>query len=374
MSRILTSILLLLALLSPLQALTITTLDVSIPTTTSSIAIGTAQVEWLLTLDVNTGSGAIQPRTVYLTAPVAWTFSYTSGGTQYPVNATSLMRIDLAAASTTFFVTGASSSTLSLYATPIGSQTSGGVVTGTTIDASVIGGSSPAAGTFTAVTANTGSVKAADGLTLGTDVAGGTTNIPGLLKLWSNGDNAFFSSFVTPTQTASAAYTLPTAPATVAGQVLTDAAANGVLSWATSYALTALVVPTVAGTSAGNYTTLISTETQAIADACQIDSNGKAHLAKADTIGHAGAIVLANHAVTGSASNTYLLPGGMLKLSSSPSWTIGGLVYLTITGTTGNTLTQTPPAASTNIVQILGVALAADVLLFQPSLVQITVL
>lgn len=256
MSRILTSILLLLALLSPLQALTITTLDVSIPTTTSSIAIGTAQVEWLLTLDVNTGSGAIQPRTVYLTAPVAWTFSYTSGGTQYPVNATSLMRIDLAAASTTFFVTGASSSTLSLYATPIGSQTSGGVVTGTTIDASVIGGSSPAAGTFTAVTANTGSVKAADGLTLGTDVAGGTTNIPGYLKMWSNGDNAFFSSFVTPTQTASAAYTLPTAPATVAGSMLVDAAANGMLSWTasptvanlTDSALTPTYVP-VAGTA-----------------------------------------------------------------------------------------------------------------------------
>jgi hypothetical protein len=596
MSRILTSILLLLALLSPLQALTITTLDVSIPTTTSSIAIGTAQVEWLLTLDVNTGSGAIQPRTVYLTAPVAWTFSYTSGGTQYPVNATSLMRIDLAAASTTFFVTGASSSTLSLYATPIGSQTSGGVVTGTTIDASVIGGSSPAAGTFTAVTANTGSVKAADGLTLGTDVAGGTTNIPGYLKLWSNGDNAFFSSFVTPTQTASAAYTLPTAPATVAGQVLTDAAANGVLSWATpsgggitgsltatripvasgastlvdyatfttngttltintiaigkgnnaragnmafgtsalatnttgtynkafgegalqlnttgsyngamgqcalqhntiggaNYAigdvalqsntegcrnnahgdacmtvntlgtdndaygdtalgtnilgshnaafggnagyavsdgnyctymgwgttgpngvaitnstaigngatLTAdnqvmlgntsvtnvtttgtistpginLTVPSGAGTYSGTITTLTSTETQALGDAVQIDSAGKCHLAKADSLAHASAVFICVSAPSGSASATYAMPGSIIKLAASASWTAGNVIYLSVTGTTTNTLTKTAPSTSTNIVQILGVALANDTLLFQPSLVQVTVL
>ena len=85
MSRILTSILLLLALLSPLQALTITTLDVSIPTVTSSISIGTAQVEWNFTLDVNPGNGSILPRTLYLTAPVAWTFSYTALGTQFPV-------------------------------------------------------------------------------------------------------------------------------------------------------------------------------------------------------------------------------------------------------------------------------------------------
>ena len=93
-------------------------------------------------------------------------------------------------------------------------------------------------------------------LTLGVDKPGGTANIAGAVKLWSAGDNAFFSSFVTPTQTASAAYTLPTAPATVAGSMLVDAAANGMLSWTasptvanlTDSALTPTYVP-VAGTA-----------------------------------------------------------------------------------------------------------------------------
>jgi hypothetical protein len=126
-----------------------------------------------------------------------------------------------------------------------------------------------------------------------------------------------------------------------------------------------------AGTTTGPTITLTSTETQAIGDAVQIDSSGHAHLGKADTIGHASAVLLAAAAVSGSAASTYLLPGGTLKLASSPSWTAGGLVYLTITGTTGNTLSQTPPSATNNSIQVLGVALAADTILFMPSLVQV---
>lgn len=127
-----------------------------------------------------------------------------------------------------------------------------------------------------------------------------------------------------------------------------------------------------AGTYKGNILTLTSTETQAIGDAVQIDSSGQAHLAKADTLAHASGVLLAAAAVSGSASNTYLLPGGTLKLSSSPSWTVGGLVYLSSTGTTGNTLTQTAPSSTDNAIQILGVAVAADTILFMPSLSQIT--
>ena len=49
----------------------------------------------------------------------------------------------------------------------------------------------------------------------------------------------------------------------------------------------------------------------------------------------------------------------------------GGLIYLTTTGTTGNTLTQTAPSGTNNSIQILGVALAADTFIFLPSLVQV---
>jgi hypothetical protein len=103
----------------------------------------------------------------------------------------------------------------------------------------------------------------------------------------------------------------------------------------------------------------------------QIDSSGHAHLAKADVIANASACLISAGAVSGSGSNTYLLPNGTCKLASSPSWTVGGLIYLSITGTTGNTLTQTAPSSTNNSIQILGVALAADTFLFQPSLVQV---
>jgi len=125
------------------------------------------------------------------------------------------------------------------------------------------------------------------------------------------------------------------------------------------------------GTTTGFTITLTSTETQAVGDAVMIDSNGKAHLAKADAIANAGCVLLAAHTVTGSASNTYLLPNGTMRLSSSPSWVKGSIVYLSTTGTTGNTLTTTPPSGSNNVIQPLGIALTTDTILFMPNLTQV---
>ena len=210
------------------------------------------------------------------------------------------------------------------------------------------------------------------GAVVGRDNPAGTANTAGLLKFWSGGNNAFFTIFQAGTQTGSVTYTLPTAQAAVGGQVLTDAAANGVLSWATPGIN--LTVPSGAGTYSGTTVTMTSTETQALGDAVQIDSAGKCHLAKADSLAHASAVFICVSAPSGSASATYAMPGSIIKLAASASWTAGNVIYLSVTGTTTNTLTKTAPSTSTNIVQILGVALANDTLLFQPSLVQVTVL
>lgn len=134
----------------------------------------------------------------------------------------------------------------------------------------------------------------------------------------------------------------------------------------TTYAPQNISPASSGGTTTGPTITLTSTETQAVGDAVNIDSNGKAHLAKADAIANANAVLIAAGAVTGSASNTYLLPNGTVKLASSPSWTIGGLVYLSTTGTTGNTLTQSAPSGANNVIQVLGVAVSGDTLLFTP--------
>lgn len=128
--------------------------------------------------------------------------------------------------------------------------------------------------------------------------------------------------------------------------------------------------PAAAGFS-GNTLALTSNQTQGIGDAVRINSTGKAALAKADAIANASAILLAVAAVTGSVASNYLLPGGTLKLAASPTWTIGGLIYLSATGTTGNTLTQTAPSGANNVIQVLGVAIDVDTILFQPSLVQV---
>jgi hypothetical protein len=47
------------------------------------------------------------------------------------------------------------------------------------------------------------------------------------------------------------------------------------------------------------------------------------------------------------------------------AWTIGGLIYAS--AATAGTYTQTPPAASGDIVQVIGIAYHADKMIFMPS-------
>jgi hypothetical protein len=126
-----------------------------------------------------------------------------------------------------------------------------------------------------------------------------------------------------------------------------------------------------AGAATGFMTTLTAGSSVNVGDACKITpATGRAVLAKADAIANASTIVMAA-ATIASASAGLFLVSGIARMSSSPSWTVGSLIYLSTTGTTGNTLTQTAPTATNNVIQILGVALTADTLYFSPQLVQI---
>jgi hypothetical protein len=76
----------------------------------------------------------------------------------------------------------------------------------------------------------------ATGLTLGTDVAGGNPNIAGYIKMFSAGDNAFYSTFTAGTQSANANYTFPLARPTANSQALLGTNADpSVLSWGTNF-------------------------------------------------------------------------------------------------------------------------------------------
>lgn len=86
----------------------------------------------------------------------------------------------------------------------------------------------------TSITAPVLFATGAGGITLGTDVAAPTVNIPGYIKMFSAGNNAYYSTFIAGTQTANATYTLPTAMPTANSQALLSTTA-GVMSWGTDF-------------------------------------------------------------------------------------------------------------------------------------------
>lgn len=73
-------------------------------------------------------------------------------------------------------------------------------------------------------------ILGSSGLVLGEDVTAGSSNVPGKLKFWSNGDNAYSSTFTAGIQSDDVDYTLPTADGTSGNCLSTNGA--GVLSWA----------------------------------------------------------------------------------------------------------------------------------------------
>ena len=120
--------------------------------------------------------------------------------------------------------------------------------------------------------------------------------------------------------------------------------------------------------ASGFITTLTANENQAFGDVCYIDSDGQAHLADADAIASGVVCVMcADASISVDASGNYLLHG--IARDDTWAWTVGGLVYLSLTGTTGNTLTQTAPSATDDCIVILGVATHADRMYFNPQLI-----
>ncbi len=101
-----------------------------------------------------------------------------------------------------------------------------------------------------------------------------------------------------------------------------------------------------------------------------IDATGKVQLGDADAIATASCVLMcADNSIGSGATGTFLIIG--LARDDSWNWTIGGLIYLSVTGTTGNTLTQTPPSGTNDVIQIVGIANTQDLMFFSPQLVQV---
>lgn len=105
-------------------------------------------------------------------------------------------------------------------------------------------------------------------------------------------------------------------------------------------------------------------------DVGYIKSDGKVGLIDADAIATmSGLVMCCDASIANNASGNFLVLG--VARDDTWAWTVGGLIYATVTGTTGNTLSQTAPTGTDDVVQIIGVATHADRILFNPQLVQI---
>lgn len=104
-------------------------------------------------------------------------------------------------------------------------------------------------------------------------------------------------------------------------------------------------------------------------DVGYIKSDGKVGLIDADAItSMTGLVMCCDASIANNASGNFLLMG--VARDDTWNWTVGGIIYGTVTGTTGNTLSQTAPTGTDDVVQIMGVATHADRMIFSPQLTQ----
>uniref|UniRef100_A0A6M3M9P2 Putative structural protein n=1 Tax=viral metagenome TaxID=1070528 RepID=A0A6M3M9P2_9ZZZZ len=114
----------------------------------------------------------------------------------------------------------------------------------------------------------------------------------------------------------------------------------------------------------------------AFGDVCYMAADGDLEFADADAVTSMPGLYMALGTIAAAASGEWLTLG--IARNDAWNWTIGagtlGLIYISVTGTTGNTLTQTAPSGSGDQVQVVGHAISADIMMFNPSpvLVEIT--
>ena len=107
----------------------------------------------------------------------------------------------------------------------------------------------------------------------------------------------------------------------------------------------------------------------AFGDVCYVALDGHLEFADADATTTMPGLYMALGTITAASSGEWLISG--IARDDTWTWTIGpgaaGLIYVSLTGTTANTLTQTAPSASGDQVQVVGHALSATSMMFNPS-------
>ena len=127
--------------------------------------------------------------------------------------------------------------------------------------------------------------------------------------------------------------------------------------------------------SRGIKTIFTANEAQVFGDVCRINSTGKAQIGNATVIATATIVAMCiDTTIAANAEGNYLLIG--FASNTDWSWTVGDDIYLSLSGTSGNSLTQTSPfdadpIVEDTVVQLLGIAKSATSIYFNPQLVQV---
>lgn len=127
--------------------------------------------------------------------------------------------------------------------------------------------------------------------------------------------------------------------------------------------------PYADSSATGRILTYTAGETLDFGDVCFLKSDGEMYLIDADAEATLPGKYMALQPITDGNDGKFLLNGW--ARNNSWSWTVGGMVYASLVGTTGNTMTQTRPTVADDLVQLLGLAFEAEVIEFTPNIMLI---
>ena len=100
-------------------------------------------------------------------------------------------------------------------------------------------------------------------------------------------------------------------------------------------------------------------------EAVYLNSSSQWVLTDADAVSTAGSVMVALAGAAGTAANPLrVILGGSFVRNDAWNWTVGGPIYLS---TTAGALTQTAPSATDDVVRVVGYAVTADVIYWNPS-------
>jgi hypothetical protein len=144
---------------------------------------------------------------------------------------------------------------------------------------------------------------------------------------------------------------------------------GGDIGGGTSTGLEISAEPTNDHEASGIKIELTAHEAVVFGDVGFINADGEVQLVDADDIDTSSALVMAIESISADAAGLFLLYG--IARDDSWAWTVGGLIFISTTGTSTNTLTQTRPSGADDVIQVVGVAMHADRMFFNPQLTQV---